>query len=134
MLLQGAKTRIKRSILMLLFILSSIIVYLYIIIPKFDMSIPCVWRSMTGLYCPGCGMTRFAYAILNLDIYQSLRYNIMPFVIIPLFAIHWNLDSKGYEKQAKALMYTVLIIVILYGILRNTAEFKWLAPTRISYN
>ncbi len=36
---------------------------------------PCVLRSMTGLYCPGCGGTRALLYFLNGQIIKSFYYN-----------------------------------------------------------
>ena len=36
---------------------------------------PCLFRSLTGLYCPGCGGTRAAKFLLHGDICKSLWYH-----------------------------------------------------------
>ncbi len=35
----------------------------------------CLFRSLTGIYCPGCGATRAFHMLLRLDIKTSLIYN-----------------------------------------------------------
>ena len=116
---------------MLLFLLTALWVYLYIIIPIFKISVPCMFRLTTGLYCPGCGMTRFVYSIFKLQLYQAFRYNAMPFVLSPIYAVYLILEKKGYKKQASAVTMFMLILTILYGIIRNIPEFSWLAPIKV---
>lgn len=37
--------------------------------------IPCIWRSLTGYPCPGCGLTRAFASITNFDVIESFRFN-----------------------------------------------------------
>ena len=37
--------------------------------------IPCIWRSLTGYPCPGCGLTRAFASISNFNIIESIRFN-----------------------------------------------------------
>ena len=37
--------------------------------------IPCVFYSLTGLQCPGCGNSRAALALLRLDFAAAWQYN-----------------------------------------------------------
>ncbi len=38
-------------------------------------AIPCIWRSLTGYPCPGCGLTRAFASLTEFDIAQSIRFN-----------------------------------------------------------
>lgn len=44
--------------------------------------VTCIFRSVTGILCPSCGMTRASLAIINFDLLTALNYNILS---IPLF-------------------------------------------------
>ena len=37
----------------------------------------CYFNELTGLYCPGCGGTRCAYALLHGDLAQAAAYNLL---------------------------------------------------------
>ena len=51
--------------------------YLYFMGPQ-NIPLPCVFYSVTGLYCPGCGGTRAILSLLDGEFVQSFLYH--PFV------------------------------------------------------
>lgn len=82
-------------------------------------------------------MTRAIFALLNLNIKQAIRNNIlvvlvMPFIVIYIinYAYIWinNLKKDPSKIFPKWLWYTLLIITILFGIIRNIKYFYWLNP------
>lgn len=46
--------------------------------------IPCLFRRLTGIPCPGCGLTRALLCLLRGDIRGALAYNALA---IPIFAL-----------------------------------------------
>lgn len=99
-----------------------------IIILKYNIGIPCIFFELTNLYCPGCGMTRAIKSLILLDFYQAIRYNTL-IIILPLLIFCFILDKKN--KLPSWIWYLLLIIVILYGVLRNIELFDFFAPTII---
>lgn len=106
--------------------------YLKVISPTFGVHIPCVFREITGYYCPGCGLTRACLALLDGDIYQAFRYNMLVFILAPLFVVYTIVDKKGLKKYSNILMMVMLILTFIFFVLRNTEVFGWLAPTVIN--
>jgi hypothetical protein len=47
----------------------------------------CFIRSITGLECPGCGMTRATYAILHGRFAEAFRLNPVGIILFPLALI-----------------------------------------------
>ena len=112
------------------FLIVGIIGILYLIVfLKYKIGIPCLFHEVTGLYCPGCGMTRAMISIIKLDFYQASRFNILIFIVIPFFIIYFILKDK--KTIPNWIWYVLLSLVILYGILRNIPAFSYLAPTYI---
>ena len=120
--------RIHIKFYIALFLVVSGILYLKVLSPTLGISIPCIFRKITGFYCPGCGMTRASLALLDGDIYQSFRYNMLIFIIVPLLILFYVLEKKGKEKYSQLLMGGMLVITIVFGVLRNLEAFSWLAP------
>ncbi|MBD8923609.1 DUF2752 domain-containing protein [bacterium] len=108
------------------FILVALVVYL-VLIERFGITIPCLFHKITKLYCPGCGITRLFFSILKLDFYQAFRYNPLVFILI----ITYIFVKIFKVKVPKYAIYILLVIVILFGILRNIDTFDYLRPTKV---
>ena len=52
--------------------------------------IPCLFNELTGLECPGCGVSHMAMALFRLDFREAFEYNPFLFVIIPIIALQFN--------------------------------------------
>lgn len=126
--------RMKKLIKPLIIILILII---YLAISNLiKIYIPCPIKELTGFYCPGCGITRMFFSILCLDFYQAFRYNPLLFIaIIPsifLYIDYLNNKEKSiYKKIPQKFWYFLIIILLIYGVLRNIPIFSFLAPTKI---
>lgn len=60
-------------------ILAILIIFLYAIS---ILPVTCFFKSVTGIYCPACGMTRAFTSILNFNFLDAIYFNILS---IPLF-------------------------------------------------
>lgn len=115
-------------------IIFILIAFLYVLLISYTPvpSIPCKFRSITGFWCPGCGGNSSIKALMNLNFYQSFRFNMLIYIISPLLLLYLYLGHKKYKTLQKYLLGIILIITILFGVLRNTNYFSWLAPTIIN--
>lgn len=97
----------------------------------------CIFHSLTGLDCPGCGSQRAVSALLHGKILQALDYNLLfvlmlPFILYAAFVFSWNVFSGKKIQQAifysPAFIKTVLALVLIFWILRNipVSPFNWL--------
>ncbi len=95
--------------------------------------IPCIFHEITGLYCPGCGGTRMCLSLLKLDIYQAFRYNMLLTIAIPFIILHFicRYIFKLKYKIPNWFIYFLIVIVLVFGILRNIPYFSFLAPTEL---
>lgn len=95
----------------------------------------CPFHKITGLFCPGCGVTRMILSIVKGDFYQAFRYNPLLFILIPLFlflVFNSILKYKFLKKEKQEKIYIfIIILLIIYGILRNIPYFSYLKPTKI---
>lgn len=87
-------------------------------------SIPCLFREITGLKCPGCGITTFFINMFRGDIKTSISANPSLVIVLPLLGAvlvsvyvrnSWNIK----EKWILWCLYISLFLLLLFGILRN---------------
>ena len=128
---------IKYSKMKLILILISFLIIYFILSELLDVGIPCLFYEITGYYCPGCGITRVLFSLLKLDFYQAFRYNPLIFILIIITGIYWLVKFilKKFMNISieipNYVYYILLIIVIIFGILRNIPMFDFLSPTEL---
>ncbi|ETC89952.1 hypothetical protein XHC_0522 [Xanthomonas hortorum pv. carotae str. M081] len=59
---------------------------------------PCVFRAVTGCYCPGCGMTRALYALVHFDLPGAFAMN--PAAVLGLFTLPGLIAWKAGWRRA----------------------------------
>ena len=128
----------KKKLLITTILLILLIIYIFVG-DKINFYIPCPIKYITGLYCPGCGITRMLLSILKGDIYQGFRYNPLVFIIMPFLIFYFleiyitnMLNKKSLcKKIPNEIFYFLVVIFIIYGVLRNIDMFSFLRPTII---
>ena len=121
---------------LILTLISFLIIY-FILSELLDVGIPCLFYEITGYYCPGCGITRLLFSLLKLDFYQAFRYNPLIFILIIITGIYWLVKFilKKFMNISieipNYVYYILLVIVIIFGILRNIPMFDFLSPTEL---
>lgn len=125
--------KIKKIVSFLLFL---ICMFLYIKVSNYyNFEIDCIFYKLTGLYCPGCGITRMFESLFNLKFYQAFRFNPLVFVLLILFIIYLIIglfiSKPTLKKINKIIIYPLLLIIVIYGILRNFPTFSYLIPTQL---
>ncbi len=89
--------------------------------------IPCFFRKMTGLKCPGCGMTHMVLAMMRLDFRTAFLENQFVFVLMPVMAVAAAWHTVQYIKNGRAEMkkfesaacYCVIALAVVWGVVRN---------------
>ena len=133
------KKRIK--FLLFIFLILSILIFFYRFLAlNYNLFIPCLFYEFTGFYCPGCGITRLLFALVSLDFYQAFRYNSLLFIALPFIGycfidyivkfIFFREDFL-YKKVNSNVWYILLVIIVLYGVIRNIPMFEFLQPTSL---
>ena len=130
-----AKKR-KRILIVALIIIFLILAALFL---KFvHIGIPCPTKAFFGFECAGCGTTRMLRAALSGDFYQAFRYNSATFILFPLIAIYSCFEAVAFISGKKNKLHeitpnwiyiVIIVLLVLYGILRNIPIFSFLAPT-----
>ena len=89
--------------------------------------IPCMYKTLTGLDCPSCGISRTFLALFRLDIAAAFGYNPVILCLLPLWLVlgaRWCFlyvrDGRGTpEKWMLATAVASMAVLVLYGIFRN---------------
>jgi hypothetical protein len=93
----------------------------------------CQFHRLTGLHCPGCGMTRASWHLLHGRVFAALHCNALFTLALPVIAgvglwRWWRPQSASAWKPA----YTWLMVgvLIVFGVLRNVPAYPFtlLAP------
>ncbi len=58
----------------------------------------CVFHRLTGLNCPGCGMTRAAHATLHGRFAEAFRFNPVGMVLLPVAGLGMAVEIAGWVR------------------------------------
>lgn len=132
----------KKYILSILIvaILGSLLYFLFN--PSFSEFFPkCIFYSLTGLDCPGCGSQRAAHALLHGNVLIAADYNIMVVLCLPLIlysavvnTANVFLNKNWHQKifYSNTFVIALFILVVSFWILRNIPlyPFQWLSASQ----
>ena len=88
--------------------------------------LPCPFRVTTGLWCPGCGLTRATHFLLNGDVTSALRHHLF---VLPVLAaivvvwLRWTVRAAGRPLRTLVLppwaVAGLLALAIGFAVVRN---------------
>ena len=90
--------------------------------------IPCIFKSLTGYDCPGCGITHLLFYLVNGKVKEAFLANPLVFIYLPFIIIYYayvaylyiyNKEDKILNKISNYIWIFLIIITILFGIIRN---------------
>lgn len=88
--------------------------------------IPCMLYKLTGIKCPGCGMTRSIHYLVNGNIKQAIWYNLMliPIIILVIYALYRYIrylvkNEEIINKVLENWLKVFLVIILIFGVTRN---------------
>ncbi len=121
-----AKSRLKRLLLQAGLILVIGLAYA-VFVGLTGLSIPCPVRALTGLLCPGCGVTRLCMALLRLDFAAAWDANPVLLLLLPVLAALLARQAARYVKSGRsalsrgesALVWGMAAVLLLWGVARN---------------
>lgn len=64
-----------------------------------DICIPCLWKSLFNLHCPGCGLTTAFISILKLNFKNAYETNWLIFVIVPVGIYYITQDFIKFRRK-----------------------------------
>lgn len=122
----NATDRLKRLLLWAGLILGIGLAYA-VFVGLTGFSIPCPVHALTGLLCPGCGVTRMCMALLALDFPAAWSANPVLLLLLPVLAALLARQAVQYVKSGRpslsqresALVWGMVAVLLLWGVARN---------------
>lgn len=98
--------------------------------------LPCPIHLATGLWCPGCGVSRMCLALLELDPAAAWSWNPGLMLLLPFLAVLGLRAAVRYVRTGRAgptrgeqiVIGLMVAFLVVYGVVRNLPGFAWLAP------
>ncbi len=93
--------------------------------------IPCVFHEITGLKCPGCGVTRMCMALLQGKVSAAFAANPAVFLFLPLIVVEGGICAWRYVKTGEvrltrfenAAIWVLIVVLVLFAVARNLEGF-----------
>lgn len=94
----------------------------YVFMPK------CIFRTLTGWDCPGCGLQRAVHALLHGHFAEAFQYNYFLFMALPyVFAVmymEWFTKGEKHLRLRRILyhpyvLYAYVVLYLLWWVMRN---------------
>ncbi len=88
---------------------------------------PCLFETVTGLLCPGCGGMRGTHQLLHFNFWEAYTLNPLVYVSTPLiiYSIVYYLALVVFNKQLPKVpvnsktITIAAVVVLLFWIFRN---------------
>lgn len=101
------------------------------LVSRIGFGIPCVFRLITGLKCPGCGVTHMALCLLRGDLSGAFYENPVVLMLLPIGLIlairltcrHLKTGSKRLTKWENRVVIGMIVLLVAFGIARNLKIF-----------
>ena len=95
----------------------------------------CLFHQLTGLNCPGCGMTRALYALLHGNFALALKDNALFVVVLAAATARGVWFATGRIRRQPVgeflparFLWIWLIVAVVFTVLRNLPVFAFLSP------
>jgi len=104
--------------------------FLYLVNPvEYVWLPPCMFHKLTGLNCPGCGMTRATHQLLHGHLLTALHMNALLTIAVPgIVGVGiWHLVARPERRPSWKPIYTWLVIgvLVVFGFVRNIPAYPF---------
>ncbi len=88
---------------------------------------PCIFFTVTGYQCPGCGLTRALSALAEPDVAAATRYNPLVWLYLAYGGWYGGWGTVRYLRGKEHpywfgpgwIHWAVLAVILLFGVVRN---------------
>ena len=98
------------------FLLSLLAMFLLALV-LFILDIGCPTRFLTGICCPGCGMTRAVMYLCKGDVAGAIHYHPLVFTL-PIIVVLFVFKDRINKKVLNIILITIIVLFISVYIIR----------------
>ena len=128
------KQRIRRLIIYSAVLLLVGVAYA-VFYTRTGIGIPCPLRFLTGLKCPGCGVTRMCISLLRGNFSAAWQYNPVLLCLLPLFLFlgiqsiisYLKSGRVAFSRRVNFLIYCMIAVLLIFFLVRNITEHHFAA-------
>ena len=99
----------------------------YFFVSASGLAVPCVFNKITGLLCPGCGITRMLAAAFRGSFKEAFGYNRALFLTLPVIVFilaaeefkYIRTGSRQMSRLSQVILWCEIILLLIFGIVRN---------------
>lgn len=110
----------------------GLIGFLYYLLLIYGVHIPCVFRTITGLKCPGCGISRMFLGLFARDFEKAWYFNCFVLALIPFGGLYGvykvgkyiKTGSKDTNWVEEMLLIILAMLALVFMIIRNLNIFN----------
>ncbi|MGM0568756.1 MAG: DUF2752 domain-containing protein [Elusimicrobiota bacterium] len=125
--------RSSKYIAILSVIFLALLVVFYFDPAVFNIYPPCLFHSLTGLACPGCGFLRATHQILRGRFFNAFKLNPLIVILMPvilynlIYSLTFSISNKALPVFFKKAFWSwfLLAIIIAFWILRNIPVYPF---------
>lgn len=106
--------------------------FLYYLLLIYGVHVPCVFRTITGLKCPGCGISRMFLGLFAGDIEKAWYFNCFVLTLIPFGGLYGvykvgkyiKTGSKDTNRVEEMFLIILAILALVFMVIRNLSIFN----------
>lgn len=128
---QDCNRRLIRALAWWLGLLTAGICY-GAVVSTIGFGIPCLFRLITGLQCPGCGITHMALCLMHGDLSGAFHANAMVLTLLPVGMIlavkitlrYLKTGNRRLNQRENRTVIGMIVLLIGFGVVRNLGFFS----------